>query len=450
MSNNELPVKLADENDVEKYKGIERNEEIRDIIERMPSKFGYWISVIVLFIFCLLLFFGWAVRYPDVVKGTVTINTSIAPIKLISNSSGRIKLNNITSQSSINTDYVIAYIENATSYDTLKIIKQLFKNYDPNNFNNTSILSALPTKVALGEITSKYYNFLSSLHQLRNYNADKLYEKQIRSLENLHVHQLKELKNSTERININKDALRYSKKNLMRDSILFHGKAATESELDATNISYLSSLAGFSNARSSQIEAEKQAQQTLSKISEVNVQKSEKRNELEIALLASYNDLMDNIKLWEQKYLFVAPFDGQVQFLRFWTNKQFIQQGESVFTIVPDTDKPYGQVLLPALGAGKVKVGQEVIIKLDDFPYNEYGSITGRVNSISLTANIEKSSQANIETYLVTVKFPKGLTTNYGRKLAFRHESKGTAEIITNDRKLIERLFGNLKYVLNK
>ena len=45
-----------------------------------------------------------------------------------------------------------------------------------------------------------------------------------------------------------------------------------------------------------------------------------------------------------------------------------------------------GELLIPALGAGKVKAGQDVNIKLADFPYDEYGYIRGRVEMISALA----------------------------------------------------------------
>ncbi|MFC3365094.1 hypothetical protein ACFOG5_18110 [Pedobacter fastidiosus] len=48
------------------------------------------------------------------------------------------------------------------------------------------------------------------------------------------------------------------------------------------------------------------------------------------------------------------------------------------------------------------------------------------------------------------VDFPNQLTTNYGTTLEAKAEAKGSAEIITNDRRLIERLFDNLKYVMKK
>ncbi len=440
----------SNSNDIEKYYGTERTEEVRDIIERMPTKFGLRISLIVIFIFVLMLVFGWAIRYPDVVKGEVTINTSVSPVKLMANTSGKLHLNGVQSQFGVNEHDILAYVEGAASFDTLQHIKNLLMDYVPDDITATAVLRHLPLRPYLGELTPKYYSFLTSLHELDNFQKDELYEKQIRSLVNLHSHQISEVQNSSERININKGVMEYSHKFLARDSFLYRKKVSTESELDKSRLEYLSSRAAFASARSSQIDAEKQAQQTLSKITEVQVQRSERLSEIRVALLASYNDLMDNIALWEQKYLFVSPFKGKVQFLRFWTNGQFVQADEPVFTIVPEDDKPYGQIILPAMGAGKVKIGQEAIIKLNDFPYSEYGSVSGTVRNVSLTTNTEKTEQGNVEAYLVTVVFPKGLMTNYGKPVAFKHEAKGIAEIITKDRRLIERLFDNLKYILNK
>ncbi|WP_026729144.1 hypothetical protein [Flavobacterium denitrificans] len=54
-----------------------------------------------------------------------------------------------------------------------------------------------------------------------------------------------------------------------------------------------------------------------------------------------------------------------------------------------------------------------------------------------------------INSYLIEVVLPFGLKTNYGVELNFHAESKGTAEIITEDRRLIERFFDNsLRYEL--
>ena len=48
------------------------------------------------------------------------------------------------------------------------------------------------------------------------------------------------------------------------------------------------------------------------------------------------------------------------------------------------------------------------------------------------------------------VEFPNGLKTNYGKKLEFGQEMQGSAEIITDDIRLIERFFNPIKALLKK
>lgn len=60
------------------------------------------------------------------------------------------------------------------------------------------------------------------------------------------------------------------------------------------------------------------------------------------------------------------------------------------------------------------------------------------------------AKQNNLHTYLVTVALPKHITTNYGASLDFCYETKGMAQIITKPRRLLERLFDNLKYIASK
>jgi hypothetical protein len=51
---------------------------------------------------------------------------------------------------------------------------------------------------------------------------------------------------------------------------------------------------------------------------------------------------------------------------------------------------------------------------------------------------------------LVKVEFTNGLQTNYGRQLIFKSNMNATAEIITDNRRLPERLLGQLKEVLRR
>ena len=428
----------------------ERSEEVQHIIERMPTGFGFRVSSIVVFLFVLMFIFGWFIRYPDVVKGEITINANNTALKLIANSNGKLKINGIKSMDNVREGQLLAYIDNSTDPKNVIYIDSLLKSFNPNTDNILEMLHELPHNLSFGELNSKYYAFVSSLQDFTNYKKDKLLDKEGQNYRELLREQKDAIKTSSKRVEMAKNNLGYAYKFFKRDSILFSKRVISESELDKTQMSYLSSKDGLQNAINNLINAQQSAQQTGSKLQELMIQNPEKDKELKIALISAYNDLSDNIKSWEQKYVFIAAFDGKVQFLKFYSENQFLQSGDPVFTIVPKQEKAFGQVILPAQGSGKIKTGQEVIVKLDNYPYMEYGSVTGRIKSISLTTNITKTEKTDVETYMLLVDFPNQLKTNYGTKLAFKTEAKGSAEIITNDRRLIQRLFDNLKYVLKK
>jgi len=182
------------------------------------------------------------------------------------------------------------------------------------------------------------------------------------------------------------------------------------------------------------------------------VEQQQAEQQLRMDVISGYNELVNSIRQWKQRYLFVAPFTGTLENLNFWHENDFLQAGTETFSVLPADNPLLGQVFLPSQGAGKVEVGQKVIIKLENYPYMEYGSVNGQVRSISMLTNQAEAitRQNNMHTYLVTVDLPKRLTTNYGAALDFRYEIKGVAEIVTKRRRLLERLFDNLKYIASK
>jgi len=71
---------------------------------------------------------------------------------------------------------------------------------------------------------------------------------------------------------------------------------------------------------------------------------------------------------WKLNYAIIAPIDGIVTFTKVWSQNQFVKQGERVLTIISGELGPVvGRVLLPLQGAGKVRIGQKVIVRIDRF-----------------------------------------------------------------------------------
>ena len=70
--------------------------------------------------------------------------------------------------------------------------------------------------------------------------------------------------------------------------------------------------------------------------------------------------------------------------------------------------------------AEEVHLGQDVIVKLNNSPYEEYGVMKGKVANISQVTNqqqTEQTGQNKVDVFLVTVSLPQGLKTNFGSAL---------------------------------
>ena len=139
----------------------------------------------------------------------------------------------------------------------------------------------------------------------------------------------------------------------------------------------------------------------------------------------------------------MAPTNGVVTFNQFWNENQTVKSGETVLTVIPQNEgEMIGKVQLTFQGAGKVKEGQLANIQFANYPYMEFGMVKGIIRSISLAPNNNY--------YTAEIELPEGLRTFYGLDLEFKQEMIGTAEIITEDIRLLERIVRPLRYILNK
>ncbi len=153
--------------------------------------------------------------------------------------------------------------------------------------------------------------------------------------------------------------------------------------------------------------------------------------------LGEYQSLSSKLKEWEQAFVLKAPVSGQIVFGEHRTVNQYVRSGDIVFTVVPDeTGKISGRILAPAIGLGKIEPGQQVNIKVDNYPFMEYGILSGSVLSISKIPVV--SEQGTF--YPVNVDLPDKLVTNYNRELSYSLQMQGNAEIIIQNRRVIELL----------
>jgi hypothetical protein len=429
----------------------QRTEEVRDIIDRMPHRTGKIVAILVIVLCAILLFFGWVIEYPEKVTGPVTITARQAPVRLVANISGKLHLLK-NSGDSLKENDIIGFIDNPAKLQDVLNVEQFLTKNQLSTLRDNSVPLVFPETTALGELSPVYFSFCNAFEKLEQYYTGKPYEKKKSSLVSLVNSQIQLSNHNREQMSTKARSLEVAGKNMHRDSLLYSKAAIAELDLDRSSITYLGLLENFQALNKEDASYRLQINDTQHKLQLLQVEQQGAEQQLKMDLISVYNELTNSIRQWKQRYLFIAPFSGTLENLNFWHENDFIPAGTESFSVLPADNPLLGQVYLPSQGAGKVLVGQKVIIKLENYPYMEYGSVNGLVRSISMLTNQAEAStrQNNMHTYLVTVDLPNHLITNYGAILDFRYEIKGVADIVTKPRKLLERLFDNLKYIASK
>lgn len=155
---------------------------------------------------------------------------------------------------------------------------------------------------------------------------------------------------------------------------------------------------------------------------------------------SSLLDLKSEIEKWIRQYVLIAPENGKVLFTSSLQENELIATGQSLLYIQPKQTLFYAELMVGQKGLGKIRKGQKVMIKAESYQSEEYGYINGVVNYISNMPNRRDS-------FLVKVNLPEGLKTNYDKEIFFRNNLSAQADIITDDRKLFDRMMGQLKQV---
>lgn len=425
-----------------------RTEEVQHIVDRMPQTFGLYTTVLTFFIVAAMLIIGLMVDYHDTIPGSVIINAASKPVKLMANSAGRITLLKRNGQQLRQGDY-ISYVQNSARVEDVYQLNQLMKSIKQGDELNPKAMKAKfgGIRYSLGELNPFYFDVTNTLNHLIHFQYDGQYAKQEQILSSLLSESKKKLAAMLQQKGYEKRNMGYFKKFILRDSALLKEKVITEDEFDKSNLNYLRALQANESSGYSVANVAQEILNTQSQLQRLRIEKEEKYTQLVFDLTSMISRFKDNVKAWEEKYVIKAPMSGTLQYLKFWSSDQFVQAGEQAFSVLSATHQIYGQVTLPIAGAGKVKPGQEVILKLDNYPYLEYGTLKGTVQSISLSTRTEHNQQSAIECYLVNITFPTPLKTSYGNFITEAHEIKGSAEIITKKRNLLQRIFENLRYL---
>ena len=144
----------------------------------------------------------------------------------------------------------------------------------------------------------------------------------------------------------------------------------------------------------------------------------------------------------KQLLTLTAPVDGTVQQLAMHTIGGVVTAAQPIMVIVPSEDKLEIEAIVPNKDIGFVQAGQEVVVKIESFPYTRYGYLTGKVKTVSFDA-VENKDLGLV--YTAIVSLDKDTLNIDGKPVRLDAGMNATAEIKTGKRSVISYLLSPLQ-----
>lgn len=186
--------------------------------------------------------------------------------------------------------------------------------------------------------------------------------------------------------------------------------------------------------RQSQLESQQQIQQLAVKITELQAKVEETQVLLETA------------KAKLNQHSLNASVDGVVTALNIRRPGVYVQPEQAIVEIAPQGKPLVLSTFLPSAEAGFVKIGMPVHVKLDAYPYQEYGVFPGTVTSISPDS---KPDDKLGQVYRVEIALNRNFVNAKGEPIPLKAGQTGSAEIVTRQRRIADVLLDPLKKLQN-
>lgn len=417
-----------------------RSESVQDILTQPPHWMIRWGNTIILLILVLILMMSYVIRYPEFIPAPIIVTSQSPPEKLEARTNAKIEKIFIKEHQQVKKDQVLMVLQSTANYEDVLKLKNIVDSTAPDQ-----LLSFPLSKVShfkLGELQSDYNSFAKAFQdetlftRLQPYAPENLAANQSLSEYRLRIATTKQQKK------LEQAKYEITRKNYQRSQELYNQGVIASMELENEKIKFLQAQQNLENINISLSQMEEGISNLNKTKSGTAINTEKDKITYSSQTLQLFEQLRKSLKQWEQNYLIISNTNGIASFQQFFGENQFIKAGDVILSILPENkDKLVGRMSVPAANSGKIISGEKVLIKLDNYRYQEYGIVEGKVQNISLSPDKDGN-------YYVDVILPKGLKTSYNKTLTFDKELKGSAEIVTEDLRLIERFFYQMRKLL--
>ncbi|HYH82151.1 MAG TPA: HlyD family efflux transporter periplasmic adaptor subunit [Longimicrobium sp.] len=421
-----------------------RSDELEEIISHIPGRLVRWGISCVAGTLLVLLAVSWFVRYPERVAGRATFTTPEPPVRMVARTGGEIQRLLVADGQRVRGGDLLAVLNTPADADAVLRLRgwlDALAGRDP-----VLAAEAAPPPVAgaaLGELQPAHAELSRAVAELSAYRRAPYHADRLAALRGQLATQLRLSGSLQARQRLVEQEIALAERERGRSREMAQRGLISPAELERAEQEYLRKRQELESGRNAMLEHEVQVASRRGELLQLEQGRDEELVRRSEGVRIALSSLRAAVASWEQSYLLRAPTGGRVSFFKPLAEHQYVAASEAVMAVVPDAGAAVGKVQVGAEGAGRIRVGQRVILEFEGYPRNEYGIVEARVRSVPLLGYDEE--RENARRYLVDLSLPRGLATSSHRRLLFRQEMQANAWIITENRRLFARLFDQFR-----
>jgi multidrug resistance efflux pump len=418
-----------------------RSDEVQEIMTHVP----HWmirsgISLMFMLI-VILIVVSWFIKYPDVIQGTVTVSTIQPPTRLVSKTSGELQVLFFEDGVNVQKGDVLATIGNSFSEDArdyldvtcMEIKKQLESDEWTIEFKDENL--------NLGSTYQSYIELKSAVLEYQNFRLNDPIQFEISTIQ-------EQIKNYSILRTVSNEQLKTAKKELQNaqhkfeiDKKLFAENVISKVQFYEEEQKLIQVENSVGNYKKSAVENSITITNFKRELNQLKQQHKSRQTEFVRRINLGLTNIQNALDQWKMNYQIVAPIDGRLTYLNTINENEYIAAETPLFAILSDNQGYIGYIDVPKSGFGKLEIGQKVRARIDKYPHQEFGQLNGKVTEIS--------PLANEDLYRVQFLFTNGMESSYGKVFEYTPEMSGSADIITEDVRLLSRIFNKFRKVFD-
>lgn len=419
-----------------------RSDEVQEIISAVPSWMIRWGITLIFGLIVMLIALSWFIKYPDIIFGNATLTTLEPPVKLVVKSSGKLTNILLTDGSTVEKNQVIAEMENPITQDDIEFLKNYALEIRDYLSNKNLALPLTSENFVFGVMQTTFNELQKNLKDLQELKKNNFSIQKINNLKSKIAQYKKLIIISVSQLGLLEKELKNAEDKFKAETQLFEKGYTAKMEFYKEETLLRQKQMDLENLKKSATEQQITLINLQQELNDAEFQYQESERILANNIQANLLELENGIEDWQQNYSFIAPVSGKLVWLEKIHQNQFIESGKSLFAITTKNEKFIALATIPATGFGKIQTGQKARIKLSNYPSYEFGHLEGVVSKLTEIPN-ENS-------YQVEITLNNGMTSSYKKLLTFTPEMTGTAEIVTQDLRVIQRIFNQFNKLFER